>query len=858
MDPSSSKRRPWLRWALLVPLLLVVVVAVCEWQRWPFLRGPLERRLSQTLDRDVSLGPGFGVRLLGPVRLQTDELSIGPPRQGPFRRGEPGAPDDFLSARDAALVLSWKTLLGLRDRRPEEPIPIRSLDVARLDLVLMRRADGIANWQSGAPRREPAEPLTLPEFDRLVVRDATVRVDDAKTDLQLDARISTREGTGVSAAGAGTPAASGASGPEGAGGAAPEPAGSAASPAAAASPPSRASAASRASPASRAASASRTAPRSGSSPASRASPAAGASSAPRQSAAAGSSAARTPPTASAGVDASGPERAASGRAATASGPAPAALAPGATGLQARASGHYGRSTVQAELATSGLLPLVGNDADAPPLPFELRLRMGAAGLELAGQARDVARLAALDARFRLDGPSLAAVGDAIGVTLPSTAPFDMRGRIRRDGTRWRADVASLAVGSSRLAGEFSYDRAPKPPLLTGALRGERLNLPDLAPAFGHAPGGSASAPARPASGPARAGARQAGPPAPGKRAAAKEPAASGPQRRVLPQRPFDTPSLAAMDADVRIALQRADLGTDQVASLAPLNGHLRLKNQVLTIDNLLASASGGELRGSVSMDAREKVPVWSGDLRWAGVRLERFVKARPVEPVDRDKPGAPNSYVSGVFGGNAKLRGRGNSTAAMLGSLDGETNGWVRDGRISHLLLEVSGIDLAESLGVVLSGSDETLPVGCAVTRLAFKDGVAKLEAGVIDTRDTTLLVSGGLSLADETLGLDVRARPKDYSLAALRSPVHIRGSFAEPQVGVDKRPIALRLGAAAALGALIGPMASVLALIDLGEEEKAVCQKALQEMAGTGAPQAPGKAPRDKAAPKEKATPKQ
>jgi uncharacterized protein involved in outer membrane biogenesis len=720
-------------WAAAVPLLLLVLLGLCEWQGWPFLRGPLERRLAQTLERDVSLGPGFQLRLLGPVRLRTDELSIGPPHQGPFRRGEPGAPDRFLNAHDAALVLSWKTLLGLRHLQPGEPIEVRSLDVTRLDLVLLRHADGRANWQSGVARRQPDRPLSLPEFEQLVVRDATLRIDDAKTDLQLDARVSTREGDRLGGApGASAPAV----------------------------------------------------------------------------------------------------------------PASGASAPvGATGLQARASGHFRDSTVQAELATSGLLPLVARAADAPALPFDLRLQVGSARLELDGQTRDVARRSAVDAPIRLSRPTLAAVGDALDVTLPNTLPFDMNGRIRRDATRWTADVARLSVGSSRLAGEFAYDLGRKPPLLTGALRGQRLHLPDLAPAFGHRPEEVASAKAAAASAPQRA-ARAA---ARARAASAEQPADA--QRRVLPQHRFDLPSLAVMDADVRIALDQADLGTEQVAALAPLNGHLRLKDRVLTIENLLTRTSGGELRGTISMDAREKVSAWAGDLRWAGVRLERFVRKRPSEPIATDQPGAEHAYVSGVFGGNAKLTGRGNSAAAMLGSLDGATHWWVRDGRISHLLLELSGIDIAESLGVVVSG-DETLPVGCAVARLGLRDGVATFEAGVVDTKDTTLLVAGGLSLADETLGIDLRARPKDYSLAALRSPVHIRGTFAKPEVGVDKTPIALRLGAAAALAAIVTPLAGVLALIDLGDEEKAVCQKALEEMAGSGAPKAKPQPPKPAARP--------
>ena len=79
---------------------------------------------------------------------------------------------------------------------------------------------------------------------------------------------------------------------------------------------------------------------------------------------------------------------------------------------------------------------------------------------------------------------------------------------------------------------------------------------------------------------------------------------------------------------------------------------------------------------------------------------------------------------------------------------------------------------------------------------------------------------------------------------------MHIRGTFAKPEVGVDKKPIALRLGAAAALAAIAAPMAGVLALIDLGDEDKALCQKAMQEMTGTGAPQAKPQPPKTAARP--------
>ena len=486
--------------------------------------------------------------------------------------------------------------------------------------------------------------------------------------------------------------------------------------------------------------------------------------------------------------------------------------------------------LEQRLQASGLLPLATSSADMPPVPMVLDLRVGQARLQLDGSARDVLRLTALDARFALDGPSLAALGDVLGATLPSTAPVSMRGQLRKDGAVWGVGVANLVVGKSRLRGDFRYDTTEAVPRLTGALAGERLSLPDLAPALGAKP-------------PQRA----------------KSKAARGARDRLLPQRDFDVPSLRAMNADVKLSIDSVALGTEELANFAPLQGRVRLQDQVLQIEDLVARNSGGELRGALTLDARsEKQPLWHADVRWSGVQLERFVKTR--NPRSKEAPrtagkaaGTPASktakqgaapgqggYVSGVLGGAAKLRGSGRSVASMMASLDGSAQAWVSDGRVSHLLVELSGIDLAESLGLLVTG-DDTLPVRCAVARFAVKDGVARPEVAVIDTPDTTLLVTGEISLVDERLALDVAARPKDMSLVALRGPVHVRGSFGKPQVELDKARMGLRLAAAAALAVVAAPVAGLLALVDLGESERAVCGDALAQIKGPAPKQLQG-----------------
>jgi len=165
----------------------------------------------------------------------------------------------------------------------------------------------------------------------------------------------------------------------------------------------------------------------------------------------------------------------------------------------------------------------------------------------------------------------------------------------------------------------------------------------------------------------------------------------------------------------------------------------------------------------------------------------------------------------------------------MLGSLDGSSQWWVGNGRVSRLLVELIGLDIAQSLGMMVKG-DQRLPVRCAVASLSVDNGVMRPDTAVIETELTTTRATGEISLADERLALRVTAHPRNVSPLALRSPVRIEGTFADPEVILDPVSIGARVAAAAALAA-VTPVAALLALIDLGDEEKAVCREALEQM---------------------------
>jgi AsmA family protein len=91
----------------------------------------------------------------------------------------------------------------------------------------------------------------------------------------------------------------------------------------------------------------------------------------------------------------------------------------------------------------------------------------------------------------------------------------------------------------------------------------------------------------------------------------------------------------------------------------------------------------------------------------------------------------------------------------------------------------------------------------------------------VLDTNDSTLWVDGSLSLATEALDLRVITSPKDFSPLALRTPLRVRGTFADPAISVDKGRLGTRLGAAALLS-LLNPLAALIPLIDIGSSEDA------------------------------------
>jgi uncharacterized protein involved in outer membrane biogenesis len=484
---------------------------------------------------------------------------------------------------------------------------------------------------------------------------------------------------------------------------------------------------------------------------------------------------------------------------------------GATsGYEASFNGRYRTMPMKLQVRAGSTLPLLQDPevaTDAAWVPMRVEGTVASARLLFDGQAAAILGTPRLDGAVQFQGRSLAEVGRPLAITLPQTPPFDLRGRLSQEAGVWRLQASRATIGSSRLAGDLQFHQRSHPRRLTGQLTGPKLAFADLGPAIG------------------------------GEGGTARKPEQQVAQGRVLPQRRFDLPSLKAMDADVQVNIDEVDFGTEAMAPLKQLKTRILLDAGVLRLDDLHAVVSGGQFTGMTELDANTQPARWQARLNIAGVDIAGWMRglrkdAAPPAPSanatkalkkerEQARQGgeqAVRSYLTGVLSAKLDVRGAGNSTADILGSLNGPVDLRLRDGTLSHLATEAMGLDVAQALGVLIRG-DHPLPLRCARFDMVATNGVMEPRLAVIDNRDSTVRINGNINLRDETMALRVVTQPKDWSPISLRTPITVTGPLGKPAVGIEARNLAGRVLGAVALGVAAGPAAAVIPLVEQGKK---------------------------------------
>ncbi len=481
-------------------------------------------------------------------------------------------------------------------------------------------------------------------------------------------------------------------------------------------------------------------------------------------------------------------------------------------------GKFRERALKSELTTQGFLPIAAQSKDSPPVSSKGWLEYGALRVDFSGSVYDLFGEQNIKGQLDIKGPSLGVLGDLLSVTLPTTSPFRMVGSIEKMDNVWSTRFSSARVGQSDLSGYFKYDPRPQRATLEGELRGKRFVLADLAPAFGakNAEGETV----KPKNG------------------------------RVIPDRPLDLATYNRMNAKISINLDYVDLGNAFAQPMAPFKADLNLDKSKLSLAKIYARTAQGTLAGSISIDAhdvqvsnpqqelknpQQPQPDWHIDLTVKDINLEKWLQVSEDRKKEARSKGeeVPPAYVTGMLNGKAKLEGKGNSTAKLLSSLNGNVSFFIRDGSMSHLIVEALGLDLAQAIGLLIKG-DESLPMQCAVMDLKAREGVITPSVALIDTPVTLVLIDGTIDMASENLKLRLAAKPKNFSPFTVRSPILVSGPFNEPKVTPEKGPIAARLAGGLAL-AFVNPLAAILPFLDPGNgDEKAAghsCHRSLSDL---------------------------
>lgn len=432
-------------------------------------------------------------------------------------------------------------------------------------------------------------------------------------------------------------------------------------------------------------------------------------------------------------------------------------------------------------------PLLLRDRDAP-YRVDVRASAGATRAHARGTLLDPLRLRGFDLQMMLAGRDMADLYPLLGLAIPSTPPYSLDGRFSREGEVWHYRDFDGRIGDSDMHGDASVDTGGERLYLRADLWSRRLDFDDLAGFVGGAP--------------------QTGKGETANAEQAREAASQQASGRMLPDTPYELEKLRAMDADVRLRATRINAPK---LPLDDMDAHLLLENGLLRLDPLNFGVADGDIRSRIRMDARTSTIRTHADADLTGLNISKLLPTVEL---------AQNAI--GKVGGKVTLEGTGNSIATMLGSSDGAVTVGMGRGRISNLLMEMAGIDLAEIIKFKLGG-DKQIPVRCAFADFAVDDGVMTARSLAFDTSDTILIGSGTINLREEKLDVTIRPRPKDRSLLAFRTPLKVDGSFRQPKVHPDLARVGLR-GAIALTLASITPPAALLATIETGPGEDSGC----------------------------------
>ncbi|MBC7769565.1 MAG: AsmA family protein [Phycisphaerales bacterium] len=459
--------------------------------------------------------------------------------------------------------------------------------------------------------------------------------------------------------------------------------------------------------------------------------------------------------------------------------------PGAFALNGE--GEINERPFMVELSGAPLLNVRRNR----PYPFVADVRAGGTRIQADGSIARAFNFNAWQADIVASGPDLADLYHLIGLSLPNTPPYSVRGRVERNGREYGMPELNGRVGDSDLRGAFTATTNARTGrvFFDGDFVSSRLDFDDLMAVLGGAPSTRSGETASDT-----------------QRAMAANLAAEG---RLLPNATLDISRVRNMDA--RVTYRAARVRSERV----PLRGlalDISLDQGLLRLDPITLDLRQGRISGAVAINAREETPQVDVDVRLTGARLESIIAFSGASP------------VTGSLLGRARLSGRGASVREAAANANGDVTLVTPRGEIREAFAELTGINVTRGLGLLLTNDRSKIDIRCGVASFTVRNGIMNARSMVFDTETVLIRGGGTISLDNETMDLRLEGEPKEARLVRLAAPITIQGRLRSPELGVDVGEVVEESGFAVLLGTLVAPLAAILPFVDGGLAEDANC----------------------------------
>ncbi|WP_443147801.1 AsmA family protein [Nitrospira sp.] len=423
----------------------------------------------------------------------------------------------------------------------------------------------------------------------------------------------------------------------------------------------------------------------------------------------------------------------------------------ASGIQVNGTVEYHEHPVDVRLST-GSIQKVWSDYQS--MPVEAIVSVNDTTIRLDATIGNVFPLSAFKGRVWVEGPDPARLGEALGIPLPHLPPYKLEALVhRKQGPEDQQTVSlqnlSGAVGDSDVTGILHVMTGGERPMISARLHSRNLDFDDLAGLIGAPPDPEETA------------------------SEAQEARAEKTEDRqtVLPVKPMDFTQLRKLDAEVEYT------ATDVLAPDLPLNDfalNVTLEDGHLQMDRLDFGVATGTVSMQLEMNARKDPIQAKLHTDVDHVNLSRLLARFDV---------ADDSF--GDIGGRAKLWMQGQSLADWFGSADGGLFLTMTGGNIDALLVELAGLDFTESAAIFLS-TDTRVKIECGYTDLQARSGIMTIHPFLLDTKDTKFKGYGSIDLRQEKLDLTVEPYPQDFTILSSRGPLHVTGTFSDPEFSVE------------------------------------------------------------------------